>query len=62
MPGQAATEKWLTGGGDKDTKDSDEVNSEVGGADVQSFPRWSGKIEDYVVLDDDWFEVRLIRG
>ena len=31
MPGQAATEKWLTGGGDKDTKDSDEVNSEVGG-------------------------------
>ena len=23
-------EKWLTGGGDKDTKGSDEVNSEVG--------------------------------
>ena len=30
LPIFSLAEKWLTGGGDKDTKASDEVNSEVG--------------------------------
>lgn len=56
LPTDLPAEKWLTGGGDKDTKGSDEVNSEVGNDASKFGPT------DCQVRYEDYFWWWLILG